>query len=140
MLHASDACWYCMHDHASSVLSLLCLWSCACLEVLGNHPCTYMHHSLTVQYPIRCGTAEGTNQHRTTRMYSAFDQTILFSNLISESKLDGTLQNINCRNARNRCLLRPSWRGCTGKALILGKTLTIRLRSIRLDCDAAQVG
>lgn len=48
----------------------------------------YMCHSLTVQYPIqRCGTAEGTNQHRTTRTSSTFDHTI-FSNFISESKLD----------------------------------------------------
>ena len=100
----------------------------------------HMYHSLTVQYPIqRCGTAEGTNQHRTTRRSSAFDHTI-FSNLISESKLDETLHDINYRDARNPWLLRSSWRGCTGKALILGKTLTIQLWSIRLDCDAAQVG
>jgi hypothetical protein len=95
--------------------------------------------SLTIQYPIqRCGTAEGTKQHRTTRTSSAFDHAI-FSNLISESKLDETLHNTNYRNARSPCPLRSSWRGYTGKALILGKTLTIRLWSIRLDCDAAQV-
>lgn len=100
----------------------------------------YMHHSLTDQYSIqRCGTAEGTNQHRTTPMSSAFDHTI-FSNLISESKLDEALHNSNYRNARNPWPLRSSWRGCTGKTLILGKALTIRLWSIRLDCDATQVG
>ena len=45
-------------------------------------------HSLTVQYPIqRCGTAEGANQHRTTRTSPTFDH-MIFSHLISESKLD----------------------------------------------------
>src|SRR6266566_3789867 len=102
MLHANDACWYRMI-------------MCSVFMELGRFRSSwtssiimYMHHSLTVQYPIhRCGTAEGTNQHRTTRMSSAFDHTI-FSNLISESKLDETLHNINYRNARNPCPLRSS--------------------------------
>jgi hypothetical protein len=107
MLHARDAC--CSGTPGMIMCSVF--MELGSLRFRSSWPSSiimYMHHSLTVQYPIqRCGTAEGTNQHRTTRTSSAFDHTV-FSNLISESKLD--------------------------------ETLTIRSWSIRLDCDAAQVG
>jgi hypothetical protein len=100
----------------------------------------YMHRSRTVQYPIqRCGTADGTNQYRTTRASSPFDHTI-FYNLISESELDETLHNTNYRKRQKPVPFTLVLAGCTGKALTLGKTLTIRLWPIRLDCDVAQVG
>ncbi len=82
-----------------------------------------MRHSLTVQYPIkRCGTADGTNQHRTTRTFSSFDHTIQYSSLISESKIDEMLHITNFRTPKIRILYAPSaLPGCTGKAINIGE-------------------
>jgi hypothetical protein len=118
MLHARDAC--CSGTPGMIMCSVF--MELGSLRFRSSWPSSiimYMHHSLTVQYPIqRCGTAEGTNQHRTTRTSSAFDHTV-FSNLISESKLDETLHNINYRNARNPWPLRSS--GMYGENIDIGE-------------------
>jgi hypothetical protein len=75
-VHACGAChgWYCM-IMCSVFMELNRFRSSWTLSII-----MYMHHSPRVQYLIRrCGTAEGTDQHRTTRTFSAFDQYIRYS-------------------------------------------------------------
>ena len=76
MLHDSDACLqqrvgtYCMIMCSVKVFMELYRYRSSWTSSI----ITYMHHLLGVQYSIhRCGTTEGTNQHRTTR--ASFDLT-----------------------------------------------------------------
>src|SRR6266852_6400579 len=70
MLCASDAC---LHQRVGTYCMIMCSVTVFMeLDMFGSSwtssIITYMHHSLGVQYPIhRCGTAEGTNQHRMSR-------------------------------------------------------------------------
>jgi hypothetical protein len=81
----------------------------------------YTHHSLTIQHSIqRCGTAGEQISIGRPRTSSVFGHTI-FSNLISEPKLDETLHNINYRNAGNPVPSTLVLAGMYGESIDIGK-------------------
>ena len=138
MLHACDACWYCMI--ICSVFMVPCLWNWAGLEALGHHPssCTCITHSQNIP---SSGVAQPREQiiiaRRLPFLTTRYSSPISFLSLNVMRRFTTLITETPGIRALFYARL---WRGCTGKALILGKTLTIRLWSIRLDCDAAQVG
>jgi hypothetical protein len=138
MLHACDACWYCMI--ICSVFMVLCLWNWAGLEALGHHPssCTCITHSQNIP---SSGVAQPREQitiaRRLPLLTTRYSSPISFLSLNVMRRFTTLITETPGIRALFYARL---WRGCTGKALILEKTLTIRLWSIRLDCDAAQVG